>query len=76
MQTFSFLTPNMGLGGNKKSTFVRAEFIPIRAIGLATFSDLMRGVDYVFVDEHNRHKRLKGMYSVISQSHRCLADGF
>lgn len=30
-------------------------------------------VDYVFVDEHNRHKRLKGMYESLLITFACIS---
>jgi hypothetical protein len=58
MQTFSFVTPNMGLAENPKST--SGETWPEDGQPRTKRGDLTRTADYVFVDEHNRHKRLKG----------------
>ena len=63
MQTFSFVPPNMGLGDNKKSTSGWLHFASSPPI-LNCFRFLMQHLDYVFVDEHNRHKRLKGVGSL------------
>jgi len=52
MQSFSFAPNNFGQRENQKSALIA---LP-RENGLANY-----GSDYVFVDEHNRHKRLKGM---------------
>ena len=57
MQTYSFAPPNLGLGDNKKS---KASF---RA---RVILEADQTPDYVFVDEHNRHKRLKGEKQRIS----------
>ena len=51
MQTYSFVPPNLGLGDSKKSTFRPDARFALSANSIK---------DYVFVDEHNRHKRLKG----------------
>ena len=51
MSSFSFAPPNMGIGDAKKSTS--------RSCAQSA-SWLTPAADYVFVDEHNRHKRLKG----------------
>ncbi|KAL8649566.1 MAG: hypothetical protein Q9210_004320 [Variospora velana] len=54
MQSFAFAPPNLGVGDNKKSKRGNTYDITSR-LGLCSHS-----LDYVFVDEHNRHKRLKG----------------
>jgi hypothetical protein len=58
MQSFSFTPANFGPRENQKS----AQPIYLR---LCPYKNCERGltnflIDYVFVDEHNRHKRLKG----------------
>ncbi len=52
MQSFSFAPNNYGQRENQKS----ARPSPLKNVKPNGFSD------YVFVDEHNRHKRLKGMF--------------
>lgn len=52
LPNYSFAPPNMGLNVDKKSMSRVEMAIPY------TYTD--RDSDYVFVDEHNRHKRLKG----------------
>lgn len=54
MQSFAFAPPNLGVGDNKKSKRGTSYDMKSR-LGLCSHS-----LDYVFVDEHNRHKRLKG----------------
>lgn len=53
MSQFSFAPPNMGVGDTKKSESELCAPLFAGADGAIT--------DYVFVDEHNRHKRLKVM---------------
>lgn len=54
MQNFAFATTNFGPRENQKSAHrLQSE----RLQWLLTTGS----IDYVFVDEHNRHKRLKGM---------------
>lgn len=52
MQTYSFAPPNLGLSDNKKSQSYLLWGLSAELANLVP--------DYVFVDEHNRHKRLKG----------------
>ena len=71
MQTFSFAPPNLGLGDNKKSML--SKFWP-RCGVTNNGRYLILGVDYVFVDEHNRHKRLKGMSPTVAGLSPYIAD--
>lgn len=57
MQNFSFAPPNMGIGNDKKSK--HSLFLPMPRRSLHLHMLTVKS-DYVFVDEHNRHKRLKG----------------
>lgn len=61
MQTYSFAPPNLGLGDNKKSK---------TTFGAPATFEADHTLDYVFVDEHNRHKRLKGE----KQRIRCMVS--
>lgn len=70
MQTFSFAPPNLGLGDNKKSMLSRFRRRDI--VNKASY--LILGTDYVFVDEHNRHKRLKGMSPAVAGLSPFIAD--
>ena len=51
MQNISFANSDMAFNGDKKSMAL----LHLEECWLNRYSD------YVFVDEHNRHKRLKGM---------------
>jgi hypothetical protein len=51
MPNFSFAPTNTGPRENQKSASSSCIILPVKS-NLA--------LDYVFVDEHNRHKRLKG----------------
>jgi hypothetical protein len=58
MQSFSFTPNNFGQRENQKSApSCNQDFDPPPPICI----DSNLYLDYVFVDEHNRHKRLKGM---------------
>ena len=63
MQNFAFAPPNLGLGDNKKSMLSVTSSVCIRCRYM-----LIYYLDYVFVDEHNRHKRLKGICPLASAS--------
>jgi hypothetical protein len=52
MQSFSFAPANLVPQENQKSARYFSEY--------RNSARTDRGTDYVFVDEHNRHKRLKG----------------
>jgi hypothetical protein len=52
MQSFAFAPPSLAPRENQRSESVRTNAERDR--------DSCCRVDYVFVDEHNRHKRLKG----------------
>ena len=56
MSTFSFAPANVGFGDAKKSETTACA--PVTGPNALT--------DYVFVDEHNRHKRLKGRLVISS----------
>jgi len=53
MQNFSFAPPNLGVTAGEKSVYPLKYTYTFRQRWLID-------IDYVFVDEHNRHKRLKG----------------
>jgi hypothetical protein len=57
MQSFSFAPNNFGARENQKSA--QSLILPAWPTVLNE-APADTGVDYVFVDEHNRHKRLKG----------------
>lgn len=59
MQNYSFAPPNMGVGTDKKSTYFTSFLVEDTHLRRLDHG-LIRDLDYVFVDEHNRHKRLKG----------------
>ncbi|EHK98118.1 hypothetical protein M7I_6170 [Glarea lozoyensis 74030] len=61
MQSFSFAPNNYGQRENQKS----APYLPLLADCFYTDCD----PDYVFVDEHNRHKRLKGSHPQSPESY-------
>jgi hypothetical protein len=58
MQTFSFTPANFPPRENQKSAYPK---LPTH-LSLPSFDYRLTKslIDYVFVDEHNRHKRLKG----------------
>ena len=60
-QSYSFAPPNMGVGADKKSERFSPSSATKRDIAyLLPKFRLTESSDFVFVDEHNRHKRLKG----------------
>ena len=71
MQNYSFAPPNLGVGGDQKSK--QSPLLRVFQFhGL--HNELTKGVDYVFVDEHNRHKRLKGIVKARSIFIYVFAD--
>ena len=61
-QNYSFAPPNMGVGTDKKSKQVPLSYTT--AYSPPAKLKLTESLDFVFVDEHNRHKRLKGAYII------------
>ena len=59
-----FANSNMAFNGDKKSSLPNLTF--------SMCAD--EGLDYVFVDEHNRHKRLKGSSIPLLPRPRLEAD--
>ena len=67
MQTFQLAPPNIGLGDTKKSESRKT--LPYTSVSIDMLTTL---TDYVFVDEHNRHKRLKGTQSLLFRTTRRI----
>lgn len=63
MQGYSFTPPTAPpREGHKSKILIANQYL--RALSRLRLQVLIHVTDYVFVDEHNRHKRLKGMKSL------------